>query len=95
MESHFGASRPLSAFDAHFKGSFTADAELEFTLCAGEMHTSSFGQSIAKFATRTLDSMFFKMFFHPFGLIIGVVGFFPSSKVFARQPLMGRLPLKV
>ena len=83
MKSHFGAGRSFSAFDAHFKGSFTTDAEFKFTLCTGEMHTASFGQSIAKFATRTLDSMFFKMFFHPFGLIIGVVGFFPSCKVFA------------
>ena len=83
MKSHFCAGRSLSAFDAHFKGSFTADAELEFTLCACKMHASTFGQGVSKFATWTLDSMFLQMFFHPFGLIIGVVGFFPSCKVFA------------
>ena len=83
MESHFSAGRTLPTFDTHFEGSFTADAEFEFTLCAGEMHTSTFGQGVAKFATWTLDSMFLQMFFHPFGLIIGVVGFFPSGKVFA------------
>ena len=83
MKSHFGAGRSFSAFDAHLKGSFTAYAEFEFTLCACEMHASSFGQGVSKFATWTLDSMFLQMFFHPFSLIIGVVGFFPSGKVFA------------
>ena len=43
----------------------------------------TFGEGVSEFATRTLDSMFLQMFFHPFGLIIGVVGFFPSCKVFA------------
>ena len=51
MESHFSTGRTLSAFDTHFEGSFTAYAEFEFTLCAGEMHTSTFGQGVAKFAT--------------------------------------------
>lgn len=83
MKAHFCARRTFSTFDAHFKGSFTADAKFEFALGACEMHTTTFGESVSKFATGALNSVFLQMFLNPFGLIIGVVGFFPSRKIFA------------
>ena len=58
MKAHLGASWAFAAFHAHFKRSFTANAEFEFTLCACKMHAATFGKSISKFTARTCDSMF-------------------------------------
>ena len=94
MKAHLCTCRAFSAFDTHLERSLATDAKLEFALSACEMHATAFGEGVTKFAAWTLNSMFLKVFFHPFSLVIGVIGFFPGCKIFARQSFMSRFPLE-
>ena len=94
MQSHFSARRTFSTFDPHFERPFAAYTELKFTLGASEMHATPFGKSVSEFAVGTLNTMLLQVFFNSFGLVVRIIGFFPSCKVFTRQALMGGFPLK-
>ena len=94
MQSHFSARRTFSTFDPHFERPLAAYAELKFTLGASEMHAAPLGKSVAEFAVGALNTMFLEMFFDTFGLVVGVIGFFPRGKVFTGQTLVCGFPLK-
>lgn len=94
MQPHFSTSRSFSTFDTHLEWTLTAYAELVLTLGACEVHAPSFGESVAKFAIRTLDPVLLQMLFHAFGLVVRIIGFLPGGKVFAREALVSGFPLE-
>ena len=94
MQAHFSTGGTFPTFDSHFERPLAAYAELKFTLGASEMHASPLGESVAEFAVWTLYTMLLEVFFHSFGLVVGVIGFFPGGKVFTGQALVCGLPLR-
>jgi len=58
MQSHFGTAWTFSTLDSKFEWLITTNAEFMFTLAAGEVHATTFSQSIFEFASWTFNSIF-------------------------------------
>ena len=67
--------------------------ELGWTLSAPEVHTATSSQLILEFTRRTLNPFLYKFGSQSFIQNISVVGFSPLLVLFARAPLVLRLPL--
>ena len=94
VESQLGAARALATLHTHLEGLLAADAELELTLGAGEVHAAPAGEGVAELAAGAGDAVLREVGLQTLGLVVRVVGLLPGGEVLAADAGVSLLPLK-